>query len=184
MAMGREVEAKFKVESFAGVRRALRRAGASYLATVAQRDTYFDTPDKRLLKGDTGVRIRRVRYLGSGRGKKDSRPQITYKGPARARATAKIRGEIQTRVEDARALEEILSAIGLTATITIEKRRASYLLGRCRVELDELPVIGRFVEIEAGSEKQVLAAARKLGLSGRPIKDHYVKLLLSARRRG
>ncbi len=181
--MGCEIEAKFKVESFAGVRRALRQAGAGYLGTVGQRDTYFDTPDKKLLKDDTGVRIRRVRCLKSGVAKKDTRPEITFKGPARRRATAKIRGEIQTRVDDADALEEILRRIGLTATIIVEKRRTSYRLGRCRVELDELPVIGRFVEIEAASEKQVLAAAQRLGLSGQPIKDHYVNLLIAGRKR-
>lgn len=184
MDMSCEIEAKFKVESFAGVRKALRKAGAGYLGTVGQTDTYFDTPDRRLLKDDTGVRIRRIRCLRSGGAKKDTRPQITYKGPAHSRSKAKIRREIQTRVDDAGALEEILRGIGLTATITIKKRRASYRLGRCRVELDELPVIGRFVEIEAASEKQVLAAADSLGLSGRPIKDHYVNLVISARGRG
>lgn len=182
--MGCEIEAKFKVESFAGVRKALRQAGAGYLGTVRQTDTYFDTPDRRLLKDDTGVRIRRVRCLRSSGVKKDTRPQLTFKGPARRRSTAKIRREIQTRIDDAGALEKILRGIGLTATITIKKRRASYRLARCRVELDELPVIGRFVEIEAASEKQVLAAARRLGLSGRPIKDHYVNLVISERGRG
>lgn len=181
--MSREIEAKFKVETFAGVRKALRAGGARYLATAIQTDRYFDTPAGRLLKADTGVRIRRIRCLRSGAGGKDTRPQITFKGPARRRGRAKVRREVQTRIDDAEAVEEILRALGLTVTATIRKRRAGYLLGRCRIELDELPVIGRFVEIEGRSEKQILGVARRLGLSGRPIKDHYVNLLIAARRR-
>jgi len=185
--MADEIEAKYKVDTFAAVRRALGRAGAAYLGTVLQTDLYYDTPRRDLLRGDRGLRIRLTRRLRSGRGaakgRPDTRPLLTYKGPVRPCSRVKIRKEIQTRLDDDRALADILAALGVELTLKVQKRRARYRLGRCRVELDELPILGRFVEIEAAAPRGVASAARKLGLTGEPIRDHYVKLALDACRR-
>ena len=48
--------------------------------------------------------------------------------------------------------------------LLFEKRRESWRLDDCKVELDELPQIGTFVEIEGASEDTVQAAREKLGL--------------------
>ena len=181
--MGQEKEVKFKVASHAAVRRALKRAGAKYLGTVLQSDTYYDTAGRSLLKGGRGLRIRTARTLRRGAGPADNRPLLTFKGPAARRAGLKARREIQTHLDDGQALAEILAACGLVPAATIQKRRASYRLGRCRVELDELPVIGRFVEIEAPGKKLILAAAARLDLHGEPITDHYLDLLARASKR-
>jgi len=175
--MSRETEVKFRVADFAAVRRALRKAGAGYLQTVVQTDRYYDTPDRSLLKSDRGIRIRMVRCLRSARGPIDDRPQLTYKGPGDPHSTAKIRPEIQTRADSPEVVEKILGTCGLVMTLSVQKRRATYRLGRCTVELDELPLIGRFVEIEGPDEGAVLSAARRLGLTGEPIKAHYIDLL-------
>ena len=45
------------------------------------------------------------------------------------------------------------------------------------VELDELPVIGRFVEVEGPDEAAITAVVRRLGLTGPPITDHYIALV-------
>ena len=179
--MANEIEMKFKVETFSAIRKSLRTAGAKYIGTVMQTDRYFDTSGGELRKIDTAVRLRQVRVIKTAPGVKiDRRPQITYKGPITPHHRAKVRREVQTHIDDASALEEILRTAGLAPTMTIEKRRASYRLGRCMIELDELPAIGRFVEIEADSEKLINAAAKKLSLNGKPIADHYVNLLIAA----
>ncbi|MDP7163528.1 MAG: class IV adenylate cyclase [Phycisphaerae bacterium] len=185
--MADEIEAKYKVDTFAAVRRAMGRAGATYLGTVLQTDLYYDTSGRDLLHGDSGLRIRLTRRLRRGRGAakglSDTRPLLTYKGPVCPRSRVKVRKEIQTRFDDDRALGDILAALGLELTLKIQKRRARYRLGRCRVELDELPILGRFVEIEAAAARGVASAARKLGLTDEPICDHYVNLALDACRR-
>jgi len=168
---------KFKVASHVAVRRALKRAGAKFLGSVLQSDTYFDTAGRSLLAGGCGLRIRTARTLRRGAAPAANRPLLTYKGPASRRAGLKARREIQTHLDDGWAMAEILAACGLTPAATIQKRRASYRLGRCLIELDELPIIGRFVEIEAPGKKHILAAAAKLGLDDEPITDHYLDLL-------
>ncbi len=175
--MTQEIEAKFKVADFSAVRKKLRNEGAEYCGTVLQTDRYFDTPDHRLLGEDRGLRIRSARYLESTTGHKDIRPLLTYKGPAGDNARVKIRREIQTRLDDADAIVEIFTACGMGLSFTVQKRRASYKLDDCLIELDELPLIGCFVEIEAPSEREIQQASERLCLPGEPISMHYIDLL-------
>ena len=179
-AMAQEIEAKFKVTDHAPVRRALRREGAEYIATTIQTDCYYDTPERMLLGRDCGLRIRSLRCLRRGARPVDTRPLLTVKGPGRLSSQAKIRREIQVRLDDAPAVVELLEAMGLTLTFTVQKRRAGYRLPPCLIELDELPMIGRFVEIEAPSEGDIAAMCRRLGIETPPITDHYVNLLIAA----
>jgi len=184
--MSHEIEAKFKAADFRAVRRRLTGLGAVYLGTDLQTDSYYDTPDRRLLGDDKGLRIRHMRRLRSPSSadgkvpKADTRALLTYKGPADGHKRAKIRREIQTRVDSHQALGDILTALGLEPTLTIQKKRASYRLGSCLVELDELPVIGRFIEIEAPTPKQIEALRVKLDLHNQPCTDHYIALLTKA----
>lgn len=175
--MGEETESKYSVDDFGRIRRRLRALGAAYQGTVVQTDTYLDSVDRSLLKSDSGLRLRRMRWLRRARGPRKLRAQLTFKGPRRRGGPAKLRTEVQTRVDDADAVEEILRACGLAPMIVVEKRRATYRLGRCTVELDELPLLGRFVEIEGPDEAAVLALADELRLPGEPIAEHYVRLL-------
>jgi len=184
--MPHEIEAKFKVADFRAVRRRLTALGAVYLGTDLQTDSYYDTPDGRLLGEDKGLRIRRTRRLrspstdGGKAPKVDSSPLFTYKGPADGHKRAKIRREIQTRVDSHQALGDILAELGLKPTLTIQKKRASYRMGSCLVELDELPVIGRFIEIEAPTPKQIEAVRSKLDIQTEPCTNHYITLLTEA----
>jgi len=179
--MSHEIEAKFKVADFRAVRGRLTGLGAVYLGTDLQTDSYYDTPDGRLLSEDKGLRIRQTRRLrGPSGSKSDIRPLLTYKGPADGHKRAKIRREIQSRVDSHQALGDILAALGLKPTLTIQKKRASYRLGSCLVELDELPLLGRFVEIEAPTPRQIEALRGKLDIQTEPCTDHYITLLTRA----
>ncbi|MDP6636899.1 MAG: class IV adenylate cyclase [Phycisphaerae bacterium] len=184
--MPHEIEAKFKVSDFRAIRRRLVGLGAVYLGTDLQTDVYYDTPDRGLLGEDKGLRIRRTRRLRSPSAAdrdaihSDTRALLTYKGPSGANDRAKIRREIQTRVDSPQALDEILTALGLTPTLTIQKKRIGYRLGSCTVELDELPIIGRFVEIEAPTTQRIEAVGRELRIKAEPSTDHYITLLSRA----
>jgi predicted adenylyl cyclase CyaB len=89
----------------------------------------------------------------------------------------KRRKEIQTRLDSGRAAHDLLLACGLEWVVTFEKRRASYRLGTCRIELDRAPLIGRFVEIEGPSEKAIDRVRRKLGIEEEHVPDAYLHLI-------
>ncbi len=176
--MAHEREIKFKVDDFGPIRRKLRACGAKYIGTAIQTDSFFDTAGRRLRQADQGFRVRRIRILKSAGGKIDSRPLLTYKGPRKPNSNGlKIRQEIQMHLDDAAAAVQMIRALGMKEQMTIQKRRASYKLGRTLVELDELPLIGCFVEIEGPTEKAILAAAGKLKLQTDPVTEAYSHML-------
>jgi len=180
-AMADEIEMKVRVDDFAAVRRALKRCGARHLGTVVQSDVFFDTDERALLADSSGLRVRRTRIVRPGCGARpDARPLLTFKGPVRPGRKAKIRREMETRFETPGALADILGALGLKIILSYEKRRCSYRLGRCGVELDEVPLLGRFVEVEGPNERTVVGLTRKLGLGGESIKTGYARLLAEA----
>ncbi len=180
--MGKEIEAKFAVADFRAIRRRLRQIGAEFLHTLRVTDTYYDTAARSMLNRDCGLRIRNIRCLRAGAQPIKMHAVITAKGPRLGDkgGAAKTREEIEIPLEDAKASASLIETLGLEATITIEKRRSVYRLGRCKIELDELPVIGRFVEIEAPSSAQVTKTAAELLLPAEPITDHYVNLITTA----
>ena len=79
---------------------------------------------------------------------------------------------------DARAAGELLGALGYHPVLTFEKRRQRWLLDDCRVELDEVPHLGHFIEIEGDSDEAVLAVRDALGLGEVPlIRASYIAML-------
>jgi len=177
---GHETEAKLAVTDPEPVRQALLAAGAVPLGSFLQTDRFFDWPDGPLRRADSALRLRTVRRLdGSAGGAPDS--VLTYKGPQQASGGAarlKVRREVETAIGDAEAAAEILQAAGLRRAVTVQKRRASWQLGSCRVELDELPLLGCFVEVEGPDEPAIVAALEALALASLPrITKSYLHLL-------
>lgn len=171
--MGIEIEVKFRLADPAAIREKVLSAGAEAIGAVLEENTYFDTSDARLRQSDCGLRIRTVRPLDGGSG----RSTLTYKGPRRA-GELKIRTEEETAIDSPAAAREILSALGYKATVSFQKRRESFRLGAARIELDELPGLGFFMEIEADDEKTVQAARKILDLTGGPtITKTYVEIV-------
>ncbi|MCD4825785.1 MAG: class IV adenylate cyclase [Phycisphaerae bacterium] len=172
-----EIEAKYSVESFAAVRKALRGAGAVFLGTVRQWDEFYDRPDMGFRKKGCGLRLRRIKILRRGDEPINAQPIITFKGPRQAAEKVKIRREIETALASADAAAELLVACGLRAVMTVRKRRSSFRLGRARIELDELPLLGKFIEIEGLSERHVETVRRRLGIKAQCIKISYAHML-------
>ena len=104
-------------------------------------------------------------------------PLLTYKGPKKAGLSLKVRREVQTYVEDARAMTQLLAALGFAPTAVVRKRRSSYRVGLCQVELDELRGVGRFVEVEGPSRRQVEAVCKQLDLQGERVTRSYVSMV-------
>lgn len=171
--MGVEIEAKMAVESFEPVMGRLRALAARKLGDHFEVNTFFDTQDRSLLASDEGLRLRHDRNALAAR----ERHVITYKGPRREGAV-KSREEIEFEVSDAAAAAQLFERLGYLRTLSFEKRRQSWELDGCRVELDEVPRLGRFVEIEGPDEPSVMRCRERLGLSDRPlIKSGYASML-------
>jgi len=175
--MAHEIEAKFPVNELARVRRRLRGSGAVFLGTYVQTDRFYDLPDRTYHKNGCGLRLRCLKILRSGAKKLDARPEITFKGPIQSNARVKIRREIQTRLDCGQTAHQLLLACGLEQVMCYQKRRGSYRLGGCRVELDQLPLLGSFVEIEGPNEKAVVAVRKTLHIEADHIPSSYLHLL-------
>jgi adenylate cyclase class 2 len=173
--MAVEIEAKMTVESFDGVRARLREVGAAGPVEHLEVNTFFDTEDRSLLAADEGLRLRLDRLVAAG----TERHIITYKGP-RQLGPLKSREELEVEVSDPVSAASLLERLGYLRTLSFEKRRESWEIDRCKVELDELPHLGKFVEVEGPDEASVMRVRERLGLASRPIvKSGYIALLMS-----
>jgi len=166
-----EIEAKLKVKSHKEIVKRLDELGAEFSSEQLQTDYYFDDADRTFTKSDRCLRVRR---LLTGRMEKIF---ITYKG-AKEKSEFKNRQEIESQVMDGDSAEKLLSALGYEKVLVFEKKRRIWRLGGCEVALDELPVLGCFVEIEGPDEKKISNVQRDLGLSDLPhIAKSYALLL-------
>jgi adenylate cyclase class 2 len=170
--MSTEIEAKMKVDDFAALRKVLQSSGARREGSELEINHFFDSPDQRLQKADRGLRIR-VATDESGK----SRCTITMKGPLQ-KGQYKSREELEFAASDSEPVRLIFENLGYQLTLSFEKRRESWDFMGCSVVLDELPYLGKYVEIEGKTEKAVTDACNALGLSGLSnISSGYIALL-------
>lgn len=171
--MNLEIEAKFRVEDHEPVRQSLRDRGATCRGRVRETNTIFDTNDRTLLSADKGLRVRSTRLDDGSEGQ----ATLTYKGPRRI-TKVKTREEIEIVVEDARKARTLLARLGFVEAITFEKLRETWALEDCTVELDEVPELGTFVEIEGPDEATVARAQASIGLPETAlVRESYVSMV-------
>jgi adenylate cyclase, class 2 len=173
--MAVEIEAKMKVDDLAAVRGRLEASGAGLIGDYLECNVFFDTEDRSLLAADQGLRIRRSDDTRNG----TRVCTMTFKGP-RQHGALKSREETEITVGDFDGAGALLGCLGLIRVLSFEKRRQSWSLGGCRVELDEVPNLGAFVEIEGKREDAILHVRELLQLSSRPlIKASYIAMLMT-----
>lgn len=173
--MAVEIEAKMSVTDHERVRSVLRERGAHEKGKVLETNIFFDAEDRTLLAADKGLRLRVQRDAASG----EEKYIITFKGP-RAPGPLKTREEAELEVANPTDASRLLEALGYKRLVSFQKRRETWELGGCKIELDEIPYLGKFVEIEGPSDSTVMKTRESLKLSDRPIvKNGYISLLLS-----
>ena len=171
--MAVEIEAKMAVDNLNAVRARLHECKARLLGAFAEINTFYDTEDRSLMAADKGLRMRVNRNTETG----EEDYIMTYKG-ARQHGPLKSREEVELAVEGSAEAAKLLECLGYFKTLSFEKRRESWELEGCRVELDELPYLGTYVEIEGPDEKTVFHVREMLKLSDRAlIKYGYVAML-------
>ncbi len=157
--MGLEIEAKVKVDGLDAIGDRLEGLGAEHRGDVTHLDTYYGGGAGVLIKRGCGLRLRR-RIDTAG-----EKVILTYKGP-KQKGRFKKRTEIEVEVADYSVMAGLLEALGYQKELIIEKRRRFWRFRDCAICLDELPLLGSFVEVEGPAEdiiEQVLAA---IGLGG------------------
>jgi adenylate cyclase class 2 len=166
-----EIEAKLKVESLEDVRCKLVELGAEYLTEQLQRDYYFDDKHRSLTETDRCLRLRRQSSAGS------EKFFLTYKG-AKESDNFKKRQEIETEVDNAVVTERLLIELGYEKTLTFDKKRRLWRLEKCNVALDQLPLLGCFVEIEGPDAERIVDVQQSLELAHLPhIRQSYALLM-------
>lgn len=177
--MGLEIEAKIQVDSHDAVRAALKDRGAAYVHSAVETDRFFDRADGSLRASAVALRVRHV-LLGE---RVDPAVVITVKGPA-GPSRVKAREELELTVRDLAMATRMLELLGFTQTLMFEKSRETWRYGDCVVALDDVPPLGRFVEIEGPDECTVLEVQRSLGLGDRPhVRPAYATMIAEHRER-
>jgi adenylate cyclase class 2 len=147
-----EVEIKFAVTDPRALSRALKQAGFTLKTKrTFESNTLYDFPDLRLRSQGDLIRIRQY-----GKNWK-----LTFKAKGKV-GRHKRREEIETALADGKALEQVLSRLGLSRSFAYEKYRSEWSDGSGHVVIDETP-IGYFGEIE-GPARWIDSTARKLDL--------------------
>jgi adenylate cyclase class 2 len=148
-----EIEIKLPARDLDSVRAALRDGGAALEAEKHdETDDLYDDRERRLSSSGRALRLRRAA----------GRAILTYKGPARFQAGAKVREEREVGVADAEEASAILERLGYERRFRYQKRREEWAWDGCVVALDETP-IGTFVEIE-GDPTSIRHLVARLGL--------------------
>ena len=172
-----EIEAKLKVDSLPEIERKLTELGADFQAEQLQTDFLFDDANATLTTADRCLRLRLQSVAGS------ERFFLTYKG-AKEKSDFKKRQEIEIEIIEAQSTQKLLSALGYEKVLVVKKKRRLWQLGRCAVALDQLPLLGDFVEIEGPNNEEIANVQQSLGLAGSPhIEKSYAQLTKEERGR-
>lgn len=172
--MPTEIEAKVKVADHEPIRARLSACGATCRGQVLEVNRILDNAERTLLSGDRGLRIRERRDAqGTLTG-----AVLTYKGPKEP-GPLKRREEIEVEIDDPAAAGALLAALGFRESVGFEKRRETWTYGDCLIELDEVPYLGCFVEIEGPDEEAIRRALETLNMGREPlIHASYIALLV------
>ncbi len=170
--MRTEIEAKLKVASLEPLSRKLKNLGAKFLAEQVHNDSYFDDKDSNFRKNDQALRLR---ISTDDKGSK--RCILAYKG-SRDESEFKKRREIELEILDHKSLEEILDSIGYKKALTFEKKRKLWSFKDCEIALDEVPLLGYFIEIEGPDADSISKVQNELGLGElQHIRESYMELM-------
>lgn len=166
--MAVELESKIAVGSHDAVREKLRAAGAVPEGRVHETNRLFDNAERALYRAGCGLRVRTAaasdalwRRAAGG----EERSTFTFKGRQQT-SEFKRREEIELAIENPEGMTALLAGLGYAPWLVFEKRRETWTLGACKIELDEVPRLGRFVEVEGPDEAAIRSTVAALGLAG------------------
>lgn len=174
-----EIEVKARVANPAAVR-ALLDAGAAFLKEVEKADVYF--ADARLDPADVSLdrdRVFRIREVAG-------RFEVTFKERTVDRGVERnIEGEFP--ISDPAAFRAFAAYLGFRPIIEKRKRCRSYRVGRLTAELNEVPPLGWFLEVElvtadagdpAAVREELLSVLDRFGVARSAVEETPYTVLL------
>ncbi|QQE10507.1 class IV adenylate cyclase [Planctomycetota bacterium] len=178
--VGHEIEAKMKLTDREAIEEKLRKLDGEFVCEIFEINTYFDTPTCELKQKDEGLRIRIEQHCNEAGDEITKKVVMTHKG-AREGGELKSRMENEVVIEHADSGEHLINGLGYEAVLRFEKRRKRWKFYGCLIELDELPLIGQFIEIEGKTDEVIYEARKKLGLDHEAlITTSYIAMLIDA----
>jgi adenylate cyclase class 2 len=158
--MADEVEAKFKITDNEADA-ILAKLGRPQ--TRCETNIFYDTDSRKLEGRGESLRIRSESYSDG-----HTHFVMTFKGKKK-KSRFKIRPEYETKVSSLEEASNIVTALGYKEFFRFEKRRSSYHFDECVIEVDQLPLIGHFCEIEAPSINKIEQMLKQLGFENRTL---------------
>lgn len=140
------------------------RPAAKKLFEGLVRIRYFDFSDGSIKARKDLLRVRELREKG-----KPSRTELVYKIYKGVKDGCKCFEEIEVEQEGRGWFEKyskFLLALGFVQTMYYEKKRTHFAYKKVKFEIDEHPRVPVFIEIEAGSAREIDAAIKLLRLEG------------------
>jgi adenylate cyclase class IV len=172
-----ELEVKARITDLAGLRRALRRAGARIEFRGRMADRRYDR-GRELIGRDEVLRLRTYRPPSRGR----ARAVLTWKGAASARGRYRHREELELVVDHPAGLHAVLTRLGFRVTLAIDRRIEVYRLGRATLRLERYPRMDTLLEVE-GPPRAIERAIRATGLERERFLPESLPYFLTAYRR-
>ncbi|MCX6799171.1 MAG: class IV adenylate cyclase [Candidatus Diapherotrites archaeon] len=168
-----ETEIKFKIADAAEIETRILALGGSHEKSFFSRNTLFDTPKMGLKKKGCLLRLR----------EEGESAIITFKGKA-MKSKFKKRPEVNLRAENAEKARALLEGLGFEEKWVYEKKTKYLRLESAEITIDEMPVVGHFMEIEA-APREIEKTAKALGLRMREgMKETYADLFRRFKKQG
>lgn len=158
----KEIEVKILEIDRKALEKKLRSFGAKKVFDGPVDVRMYDTPNNDFKRRGTVIRLR----------KKGTYGEFTVKTAHKRMAHAKSAQEYETRVDFA-AMQKILHILGYTESWRMKKHRIEYALGNVHFEIDKIPGIPWFLEIEAPSVMALNAWVKKLGYTQKDAKNWW-----------
>jgi predicted adenylyl cyclase CyaB len=153
----REVELKAVVEDWDACLARLESAGGTLVFDGRLSDRRLDTPDRALASTDI---VLRLRSYTDARG---TRSELGWKGPTSREGDYKVREELETAVESADAMLEVMAKLGYVVTHAVDRRIVQYRLHDAVVRLERYPRMDDLIEIE-GPPESIERAIATIGI--------------------
>ena len=150
-----EIETKILEIDAKDIAEKLTNLGAEKIQDVMLTVDWFSLPD--LVKENHPWYLR-VRSYSSGK------TEITWKGKPEITGTVRKVEEINILVDDHEKTRMLFEALGLVCYAHQEKTRVSWKINNVQFDMDTYPKIPTYLEIEAGSEKEIVDMIKKLSL--------------------
>ncbi|MFA6074101.1 MAG: class IV adenylate cyclase [Candidatus Woesearchaeota archaeon] len=127
----------------------------------------YDFSNKLIKEKNELLRLRQV----------GDKVELTYKQHGRKEGKFKVCNELEINPSNFKKTKEILNALDLKTQNYWEKYRTSYVLGNVKLEIDELPGIPPFLELE-GDKCDIEKTVKLLGFSMKDTTNYAFKKVL------